>query len=55
MESHSHTSTYIITSSLDVPNLTVEGCWMYWHGIGIHVDDDDDFPTLSFILIVSGY
>jgi hypothetical protein len=30
---------------------------MYWHGIGIHVDDDDDFPTLFFILIaiVSGY
>jgi hypothetical protein len=30
---------------------------MYWHGIGIHVDVDDDFPTLSFILIaiVSGY
>jgi hypothetical protein len=28
---------------------------MYWHSRGIHVDVDDDFPTISFIHIVSGF
>src|SRR5882762_10016895 len=55
--SWNHTLIHWFTSSHDVLNLTVEGCWMYWHSIGIYVDDDDDFPTLSFILIaiVSDY
>jgi len=49
-ESHFHT----LASSLDVLNLAVEWHWMYWHGTGIHVDVDDDFPTLFLILVVSG-
>ena len=51
--SHHVTESHCIhwlTSSPDVLNLTVEGCWMYWHSIGIHVDVDD-FPAISFILI----
>jgi hypothetical protein len=41
-----------LTSSLDILNLAVEGQWIYWHSIGIHVDVVDDFsnPFLSFSL-----
>jgi hypothetical protein len=49
------TLVHQLTLSLDVLNVAVEGRWMYWHSIGIYGDVDDNFSTLSFILIVSGY
>ena len=46
------TESHLLTSSLNVHKLAVEGHWMYWHGI--HTDVDDGFPNISFFLIVSG-